>query len=125
MSVFGSPKNLQPRYNIAPTTMVDVARHGGDRREGVSMRWGLISFYWKKPLKEFKFATFNARAQTVDEAPMFRDAFRRRRRCIIPASGFYEWTGEKKDRVPDAALRQRRVSKRVNKSGDGDDDPRM
>ena len=44
-------------------------------------------------------ATFNARAETVAEKPMFREAFKRRR-CIIPASGFFEWTGEKGDKQP-------------------------
>ncbi len=98
LSVFGAPRNLQPRYNIAPTTMIDVVRAGEQGRELVSMRWGLAPLWWKKPLKELP-ATFNARAETVAEKPMFRDAFKRRR-CIIPASGFYEWTGGKKDRQP-------------------------
>lgn len=62
------------------------------------MRWGLVPFFWKKPLKDVP-ATFNARAETVAEKPMFRDAFKRRR-CIIPASGFYEWTGEKGAKQP-------------------------
>jgi putative SOS response-associated peptidase YedK len=62
------------------------------------MRWGLIPTWWQKQAKEVP-ATFNARAETVAEKPMFRDAFKRRR-CIIPASGFYEWTGGKKDRQP-------------------------
>lgn len=92
LSVFGAPQNLQPRYNIAPTTWVDVARLTEDgERELVRMRWGLIPAWWKKPLKELP-ATFNARAETVAEKPMFRSAFKSRR-CIIPASGFYEWTG--------------------------------
>ena len=98
LSVFGPPRNLQPRYNIAPTTSVDVVRLGEQGRELVSMRWGLVPFFWKKTLKEVP-ATFNARAETVAEKPMFREAFRRRR-CIIPASGFYEWTGEKGDKTP-------------------------
>ena len=55
-------------------------------------------FFWKKSLKEVP-ATFNARAETVAEKPMFRDSFKRRR-CINPALGFYEWTGRKGDKQP-------------------------
>ena len=99
LSLFGVPRNLRPRYNIAPTTQVDVVRLDAEgQRELVSMRWGLVPFFWKKPLKDVP-ATFNARAETVAEKPMFRDAFKRRR-CIIPASGFYEWTGEKGAKQP-------------------------
>ena len=54
--------------------------------------------WWKKPLKVLP-ATFNARADTVAEKPMFREAYKCRR-CIIPASGFYEWTGGKGDKQP-------------------------
>jgi putative SOS response-associated peptidase YedK len=53
---------------------------------------GLIPYWWKKPLKQLP-ATFNARAESVADKPMFRDAFKRRR-CIIPASGYYEWIQE-------------------------------
>jgi putative SOS response-associated peptidase YedK len=99
LSLFGTPRNLRPRYNIAPTTSVDVVRLNPEgQRELVSMRWGLVPFFWKKPLKDVP-ATFNARAETVAEKPMFRDAFKRRC-CIIPASGFYEWTGEKGAKQP-------------------------
>jgi putative SOS response-associated peptidase YedK len=62
------------------------------------MRWGLIPGWWKKAAKEMP-ATFNARAESVAEKPMFRDAFKARR-SIIPASGFYEWTGEKGAKQP-------------------------
>ena len=99
LNVFGSPKNLRPRYNIAPTTSVDVVRHDAEgRREMLQMRWGLVPSWWKKPLKDMP-ATFNARVETVAEKPMFRDAYKRRR-CIVPVSGFYDWTGEKKNRQP-------------------------
>jgi putative SOS response-associated peptidase YedK len=54
------------------------------------MRWGLVPSWWPKPLKELKAATFNARAETVADKPMFRDAFKRAR-CLIPASGYFEW----------------------------------
>ena len=59
--MFGAPRNLRPRYNIAPTTNVDVIRVDREgRRELVSMRWGLVPYFWKKSLKEVP-ATFNAR----------------------------------------------------------------
>jgi putative SOS response-associated peptidase YedK len=92
------PRNLRPRYNIAPTTPVDVIRQIPAGRELVSMRWGLIPGWWKKSLKDVP-ATFNARAESVAEKPMFRSAYKARR-CIVPASGFFEWTGEAKDRQP-------------------------
>jgi len=98
LSVFGTPRNLQPHYNIAPTDTVDVTRLGPQGRELVPMRWGLIPGWWKKAAKEMP-ATFNARAESVAEKPMFRDAFKERR-CIIPASGFYEWTGGKGAKQP-------------------------
>ncbi len=99
LNVFGTPLNLRPRYNIAPTTTVDVVRLDREgRRELVSMRWGLVPMWWAKALKSVP-ATFNAKAETVAVKPMFRDAFKRRR-CIVPASGFYEWTGGKNDKTP-------------------------
>lgn len=99
LSLFGAPRNLRPRYNIAPTTQVDAVRLNAEgQRELVPMRWGLVPFFWKKPLKDVP-ATFNARAETVADKPMFRDAFKRRR-CIVPASGFYEWTGGKGAKQP-------------------------
>jgi putative SOS response-associated peptidase YedK len=99
----GTPRNLQPRYNIAPTTFIDVVTTRVKNREIVGremvpMRWGLVPAWWKKSLKDVP-ATFNARAETVAEKPMFRGAFKYRR-CIIPASGFYEWTGPRTARQP-------------------------
>lgn len=91
-------RNLRPRYNIAPTTKVDAIRNGGGGREIQSMRWGLVPVWWKKELKEVP-ATFNARAETITEKPMWRSVFKKNR-CIIPASGFYEWTGPKGDKQP-------------------------
>lgn len=96
--LIGQPRNLPPRYNIAPTTAVEVIRPTEDGAELVPMRWGLVPSWWKKPLKELP-ATFNARAETVAEKPMFRSAFKARR-CIIPASGFYEWTGAPGSKTP-------------------------
>lgn len=82
--------NLQPRYNICPTTTIDAVVERDGRRIVEPMRWGLVPSWWKKALKELP-ATFNARAETVAEKPMFRSAWKRNR-CIIPASGYFEWT---------------------------------
>lgn len=78
-----------PRYNIAPTQTVLAirARHHDNGNEVVPMRWGLIP-NWSKSLTGPPL--FNARSETVAEKPSFRTAFRRRR-CLIPADGFYEW----------------------------------
>lgn len=96
--LIGQPRNLAPRYNISPTTTIEVIRVAGDSNELVPMRWGLVPYWWKKSLKELP-STFNARAERVADGPMWRGAFKSRR-CIIPASGFYEWTGPKSARVP-------------------------
>jgi putative SOS response-associated peptidase YedK len=82
-------RNLRPRYNIAPTTAIDVVRLADTGPELVPMRWGLIPGWWKKTAKELP-STFNARAETVAQKPMFRSAFKRTR-CIVPAPGYYEW----------------------------------
>lgn len=81
--------NLQPRYNICPTTQIDIVTERGGKRELIPARWGLVPSWWKKSLKELP-ATFNARSDTVAEKPMYRGAFKKRR-CIIPSSGYYEW----------------------------------
>ena len=82
-------RNLRPRYNIAPTTQIDVLRSAEAGPELLPMRWGLIPGWWKKTAKEVP-STFNARAETIAHKPMFRSAFKRTR-CIVPASGYYEW----------------------------------
>jgi len=81
--------NLRPRYNIAPTTAIDVVRLADIGPELVPMRWGLIPGWWKTTAKEVP-STLNARAETVAQKPMFRSAFKRTR-CMVPASGYYEW----------------------------------
>jgi putative SOS response-associated peptidase YedK len=81
--------NLAPNYNAAPTQSLPIVRaRDGGGRELVSARWGLVPF-WAKDLT-IGARAFNARAETLAEKPMFRDAYRRRR-CLVPADGFYEW----------------------------------
>jgi putative SOS response-associated peptidase YedK len=99
------PSNLQPRYNICLTDTIDVVVSGGGERTLVPMRWGLVPGWWKKPLKEMKVATFNARSDTIADKPMFRDSFKRRR-CLIPASGYYEWVTTPEGKQPYYFTRQ-------------------
>jgi putative SOS response-associated peptidase YedK len=81
---------LQPRYNIAPTQDVAVVRQlsAGSGRRLDLLRWGLVPSWAKDPAVGSRM--INARAETVAEKPSFRAAFRKRR-CVLPADGFYEW----------------------------------
>jgi putative SOS response-associated peptidase YedK len=108
--LIGQPRNLAPRFNIAPTTPIEVIRASDAGNELVPMYWGLVPSWWKKPLKELP-ATFNARAETLAERPMFLGAFKYRR-CIIPASGFYEGTGGKGPRRRTISRRAKAVRSR-------------
>lgn len=86
----GAPEpDLKPRYNMAPSQVAPVVRLAkSGKRELAMLRWGLIPF-WAKDEK-IAYKTINARAETVATAPAFRAAFKVRR-CLVPASGFYEW----------------------------------
>lgn len=78
-------------YNVAPATFQPVIRADRDtgERELTLMRWGLVPFF-AKDLKSFGFSTINARAESLATSPIYRGPFERRR-CLIPADGFYEW----------------------------------
>jgi putative SOS response-associated peptidase YedK len=67
-------------------------------QQGVGMRWGLIP-RWSKDGKS-KYATFNARIETVDSKPVYRTAWGKSQRCLIPAQGFYEWRKEDRRKRP-------------------------
>jgi len=87
-----------PNYNVCPTNAVHVVRSGEAARQLVPMRWGFLPHWYKAenagPL------LINARAETIAEKPAFRAACRDRR-CLIVATGFYEWTkGEQGTRLP-------------------------
>jgi putative SOS response-associated peptidase YedK len=88
--LFGLPAtpDLAPRYNIAPTQLLLAVRAGTQGCELVRLRWGLVPS-WAGDLR-IGASLLNARAETVAEKPAFRTAFARRR-CLIPADGFYEW----------------------------------
>src|SRR5205807_3307967 len=82
---------FSPRFNVAPTQSVLAVRQREDRpeREGLLFRWGLIPSWSKDP--KIGVRCLNARADTVADKPAFRPAFKKRR-CLIAADGFYEWT---------------------------------
>jgi putative SOS response-associated peptidase YedK len=108
---FAERPNLMPRYNIAPTQEVpvvclrrDASASGapdgaGDDRERklIMARWGLVP-HWAKDIA-IGARMINARAETVQRLPAFRDAYRRRR-CLVPADGFFEWQKQGKLRQP-------------------------
>ena len=77
-----------PRYNIAPTQPIHVIRAEKGARAAALVRWGLVPSWAKNPADLPLF--FNARAETAPDKPAFRGPFRHRR-CLIPATGFYEW----------------------------------
>ncbi len=79
---------FEPRYNIAPSQMIDVVFEPENERILSQLKWGLVPS-WSKDAPTSK-GLINARAETITEKPSFREAFKSRR-CIIPASGFYEW----------------------------------
>jgi len=90
--------NLEPRDDIRPTNLASIIKpiDPADLSAGVGLhpyRWDLVPHFWKKPIRG-KFLATNARAETVATIPAFRDAFKKRR-CLVPADGFYEWTGPK------------------------------
>jgi len=123
-AVFGAPP-FAPRFNIAPSQPVAVVRlapgchwllasqcpdvmdrnpactgrqaASGTRRQLVHLRWGLIPGWAKDPAVGNRM--INARAETVAQKPAFRAALRRRR-CLLPADGFYEWRGSGKRKQP-------------------------
>lgn len=66
-----------PAYNIAPTQSAPIIRlNDENEREVIRARWGLVPFFWKKPLKEMKFSTFNARSETASSKASFRVPFK-------------------------------------------------
>ncbi len=92
-----SVPSFSPRYNIAPAAQVLIVRDDGGRRAAALVKWGLVPRWAKDPSLGARMN--NARAETVAEKPSFREAFRRRR-CLIPASGFYEWKLEGRLKQP-------------------------
>jgi putative SOS response-associated peptidase YedK len=89
-ALFGYPEqpNFPPRYNVAPTQPVPIVRLDEGKRQFALVRWGFIPGWVKDPKSVS--LLINARAESVLDKPAFRNAARRRR-CLVPADGFYEW----------------------------------
>lgn len=92
------PTSYEPKYNITPGQNVPVIIKDEDERKCVIMRWGLVPQWSNDPLIGFQM--INARAETVAQKPDFKNSLRKRR-CIVPCSGFYEWKKvDKKTKIP-------------------------
>ena len=91
--------NLEPQPFIRPTNVAPIVRPVDPADPGagmamVSCRWDLVPFFWKQPIKAKKFLATNARSETVATTAAFKGAYARRR-CLVPADGFFEFTGDK------------------------------
>ncbi len=103
------PQDADIGYNIAPTQIIPsfTAERGqalsgrapsGRAASGRAMRWGIIPSWSREP--NSKYATFNARAESVADKPAFRNAWNKSQTCLIPAIGYYEWKGTKGQKQP-------------------------
>lgn len=90
-------EEFQPNHNIKPTQSAPTVIEKDGKRELHLMQWGLIPFWAKDPKIGNKM--FNARSETVGEKPSFKNLFKRKR-CLVPATGFYEWKPEGRGKVP-------------------------
>ena len=97
--LFGYPEqpNFPPRYNIAPTQPIAVVRLVDGKRQFALVRWGLLP-PWVKDPKNFSLL-INARGESLTDKPAFSAAVKRRR-CLVPADGFYEWKASKAGKQP-------------------------
>lgn len=90
--------DLTPRYNIAPSQQVAIVRQASDGLCDVArVTWGLVPSWSKEP--KTSYSTINARAESVDTKPAYRNAFRHRR-CLVPADGWYEWERRGTTKIP-------------------------
>ena len=96
-SLTGFDLGWVPSFNIAPTQEVLTVTNDGSENRPELMRWGLVPSWAKDP--KIGNRMINARSETLTEKPSFRTAFKRRR-CLIPADGFYEWKREGKAKKP-------------------------
>jgi putative SOS response-associated peptidase YedK len=87
-------EGAEPRYNVAPGQDILGVIQTGRERHALGLQWGLIPSWSREPR-----GVINARAETLAEKPSFRESFKRRR-CLIPADGFYEWLAQGRGKQP-------------------------
>lgn len=98
MELVGMAHPGPDNHNAAPTENIVVLRLGEDAQpELVTMRWWLTPF-WSKEVST-RYSMFNAKSETAAKSPAFREPFRKRR-CVVPVSGFYEWVRENDTKLP-------------------------
>ena len=90
-----SADEYQISYNVSPSNDIPVVRLKDNKRVLVNCNWGLLPFW----AKNMNYRPINARVETIEEKPFFKDAYKKRR-CLIPANGFYEWRGTKGNKQP-------------------------
>ena len=113
--------NYRPRYNIAPQQEHFIVTTEYERRKLTSAKWGLVTNPDQQGRRKY---LINAKAETVESRPTFAEAFAQRR-CVIPASGFYEWTGPSSAAaaVLDSSTRRRSAAVGWSLSGRGKERP--
>jgi putative SOS response-associated peptidase YedK len=98
VSIYGGFQ-YDPRYNIPPTIQIPVIRQTDGKRQLSLMRWGLVPPWTTSTADYKKLMLNNARADGIESKPSFRSAFKKRR-CIVPVDGFYEWETVGKEKLP-------------------------
>lgn len=99
--VASSSIQLKPRYNLAPSQEILTIIHCQGHRQLIPMQWGLIPFWDHKNPK--KHILVNVRSENLEEKPIFKSYFERKR-CLIPADGFFEWKKEGQKKIPFRAI---------------------
>lgn len=98
IELVGMPHPGPDNFNTAPTETVTVLRMDAEEQpELVPMRWWLTP-YWAKEMSA-KYSMFNAKSETVQKSPAFREPYKKRR-CVVPVSGFYEWARSNNQKLP-------------------------
>lgn len=99
LTIIKTSQTATDSYNVKPTQPIKIIYQGEDRLQEDVARWWFVPHWHRKDVKDWKATTFNARIETANDLPVFRYAWRSGR-CAIPATGYYEWTGEKGSKQP-------------------------